>query len=288
MSGLSMDFETLTKETIELTQNLNFDFEKFDDEFSKNHSSRFINREESNLIDFSDSEEDTSQIPLNCTYQGPGVVYLIEKGISTFCIRGIATDDLAWEQDQLETQNSDFLKQFRVSSENLEQCNSIRFFETPSEEIAQGIIKTMMNRRFPIAEASLCNLSDPGFSWWMDQGETEINIYFQSHSIDRDKLLIQLGPLGDSNLATTMMQKASSTLKHFFPIKEYSITPRSMSISCCDTGIEGFSELARLFAEGDFCWEEILSMGSGQHFEVLEYLHQLSFKRRFWKLVSES
>jgi hypothetical protein len=29
-------------------------------------------------------------------------------------------------------------------------------------------------------------------------------------------------------------------------------------------------------------------MGSGQHFEVLEYLHQLSFKRRFWKLVSES
>jgi hypothetical protein len=279
MSGPRMDFETLTKETIELSQNLSFDFENFDDEFLKNKSSLF--QEDSPLESFSESPDGTTY------FEGAGVVYLIERGVSTFCLRGLVSDDLSWEQDLLENKDKDFLKLFRLSEADFEQIEKVSFFPTPSLEIAESIVKTMINRRFPLAETSLCNLSDPGFSWWMDQGESEIKIYFQSHSIDRDKLLIQLGPLGDPMLAAKMMQKASSTLKHFFPIKEYSITNKSISISCCDSGIESFSELTRLFSEGEFFWEEILTMGSGPHYEVLQYLHHLSYRRRFWRLVTE-
>ena len=275
-----MDFETLTKETLELTQNLNFDFEKFDDQFSKFNSEILADVSEQEVVDFSlGSQEEHS---------GTGIVYILEKGLSTFCLRGVASDDLSWEIEKLEEKDQDFLNLLRISKEEEQRVSEVRFFQTPNVSIAQNIVKTMMNRRYPIAEASLCNLSDPGFSWWMDQGETEINIYFQSHSIDRDKTLIQLGPLGDSAVAANMMQTASSTLKHFFPIKQYSVTSRSISISCCDNGIEGFSELARLFSEGEFHWEEILNMGTGTHHDVLEYLHLLSFKRRFWKIVSES
>ncbi len=280
MSGTNMDLETITIETIELTKNLNFQFKKFDDEFGDIHSRLTSDSVESTTIrDLSSAR--------NQEYFGAGVVFLLEKGVSTFCIRGIASDDLSWEHGLLMAQKSDFLKYFRLTKEDQSEIEEIRFFPTPTVEIAEGIIKTMMNRRFPIKEVSLCNLSDPGFSWWMDLSESEINIFFQSPTIDRDKMFIQLGPLGDSTKAIEMLQKASSTLKHFFPIKEYSVTSRSISISCCENGLEGFLEFSRLFEEGEFFWEEVLKLGKGQHFEVLDYLYHLSCRRQFWRLISE-
>jgi hypothetical protein len=163
MSGPGMDFETLTKETIDLSQNLSFDFEKFDDNFFKNNSNLFS--------EIDDEEAFSVGLESAPAYEGPGVVYYIEKGVSTFCIRGLVSDDLAWEQDLLESKDKDFLKLFRLTENELDQIEKIGFFPTPSLEIAESIVKIMMNRRFPVAEASLCNLSDPGFSWWMDQGE---------------------------------------------------------------------------------------------------------------------
>lgn len=274
MSGPSMDFETLTKETLELSQNLDFDFERFEDAFLPAEK-----LPKDSIVDFfSDS---------HAPEQGPGVVYLLESGLSTFCLRGISTDDLSLEYDLLQKKELSFLKLFRINDCDAEEVDKIAFFATPSKDVADSLVKDFMNRRFPIAETSLCNLSDPGFSWWMNCDESEINIYFQSHSIDRDKMLLQLGPLGEPAFAMKMLQKACSTLMHFFPIKDYSVTSRGVSISCAPEASAEFSEFSRVFTDGEFAWSEILEMGSGPHQEVLLYLQKLAYKRRFWRLVGE-
>jgi len=226
----------------------------------------------------SDPEEEqvTEGAPLS---DGPGVLFRLEQGINTFCLRGVACQDL--EESYLKV----------VSGRSEELGHSLRWgveqdeselilFETDSLECAQSVIETLINRRFPLKEESLFNLSDPGFSWWMREDSEGLQVYFSSHGIEGEDNLIRLGPMGDRSLAVHFFNQCLSDLQELFVVKDFAVSDRGLRVVPVKPDCSGFLRFKSLFVEGDISKlksEKILSV----------YLNKLSHKRKLWLQVEK-
>ena len=88
--------------------------------------------------------------------------------------------------DSLSFLRSDFrLKMLKPIRSSVTNLDSVLFIEMKDSYRAQLIADLYHGKRFPIREEWLCNLSDPGFSWWLiinDDGS--LTIRFQSYGID--------------------------------------------------------------------------------------------------------
>ena len=314
MSDMTMDLNTLAQETLELSENIRKellkknkgnsgsqqgDFFSFD-EFSGDEvdylldSSRFDGEKEEDTFDFSHHEEiqeelqeEQSQEPVEEVEapEGPGILYRLDKGISTFCLRGLVSEDLHWDLEAIERQDVDVMRSLKIDEE--EQISEIRYFMTEDYPMAETVADQLINRRFPRQEAMLCNLGDPGFSWWMNVNEQSFNIYFQSHGIERDDSLIQLGPLGDPMIAFRRLGRALSSFRQIFPVNEYSATDKSFEVSCTQVGNPGFEAFSRLFTHGEFIFEEVLDSFSGDDLTLFLYLREIAALRRLWLQVQK-
>lgn len=226
------------------------------------------------------AKEDQDEQP---ELQGPGLIYRLDKGISTFCLRGLASEDLMWDVEAIERQDVDVMRSLKINEES--QLEEVNFFETDDYAMAETIADHMINRRFPRQESMLCNLSDPGFSWWMDEGSGKFSIYFQSHGIERDSSLVQLGPLGDPMIAFRRLGRALGILRRFFPINEYGVTEKAFEISTTNASHEGYEAFAKIFLMGEFPFQEILPQLSGEEHTLFLYLREVAALRRFWLTV---
>ncbi len=237
--------------------------------------------ESENIQEIEDFEVEDLEVEEALPIQGPGIIYKVEKGISTFCIRGHATDDLAWELDALERQDPQSMKQLRMTEED--SLESVGFFETHDQAFAETVVDQLMNRRFPRQEAIVCNISDPGFSWWLSCDNLSFEVYFQSHGIERDENLIQLGPLGDPFIAYQFFKKSFNFLKTQFSINEFSATEKGLRVSCGARYEKEFQKLVQLFIDGSFPWEQsIFEGGHSKDKGLLLYFYELSLLRSFW------
>lgn len=316
MSDMMMDLNTLAQETLELSENIRkkflrakkvgqgdlFSFDDFDgheiDHLLANNEDAFdfsLEREPSleleetpkkaqMVIEEVIEEEENNDLQEEGP-QGPGLLYRLDKGISTFCLRGLASEDLMWDIEAIERQDVDVMRSLKIQDEDhLEQ---IRFFETDDYAMAETVADQMINRRFPRQESMLCNLSDPGFSWWLDEGKGKFSIYFQSHGIERDSSLVQLGPLGDPLIAYRRLGRALSILRRYFPINEYGVTEKIFEVSTTNSGHAGYEAFAKIFLLGEFPFQEILSDLSGEEQTFFLYLREVAALRRFWLTVQE-
>lgn len=271
----SLNFDLMAKETIELTKNFSltdtqsrFDFlDDFTFEEPKENS-------------FDEQIEDEEVFP-----SAPGLFYYIQKGTSTFCLRGIATSDLSDVEDDWLRGESSLLKKLRVAND--ESPSEIFYFETPSLERAQILEDNFVNRRFPIEEEMLCNLSDPGFSWWMDEGEDHIQVYFRSHGINRSEDLTRLGPLGDRVIAGHKLAQLESLLRAHFPITEFSVSDKFFSILTSQPNHPGFQAFKSFFTSGNNCFKDIDFDSIDRGKTLKFYFEELALLREFW-LVLES
>lgn len=317
-----MDLNTLAQETLELSENIRKEFLKkkrngqgdlfsFDDFQGDEIDHLLQEREESeDAFDFShpgepddefqlenqqeigqeDSGENQIEPPQEEVLedlgpQGPGLLYRIDKGISTFCLRGLASEDLMWDIEAIERQDVDVMRSLKINDE--EQIQEVRFFETDDYPMAETIVDHMVNRRFPRQESMLCNLSDPGFSWWMDEGSGKFAIYFQSHGIERDSSLVQLGPLGDPMIAYRRLGRALSVLRRFFPVNEYGVTEKIFEVSTTNAAHPGYEAFAKIFLHGEFPFQELLPELSGEEHTLFLYLREVAALRRFWLTVQK-
>lgn len=286
MSNQNLDFDFLARETLALTEQLR------NDSFAKNlneHCDQLHLDDLESTFDLSytstsehslEPEIDHSAMPL----EGPGIVYKLEKGISTFCLRGVATSDLDWERDDIERGDRNLMKKLRLSVDD-SGCISedIGFFPTYDVALAETVVDQLMNRRFPRQEAIVCNLSDPGFSWWLSCESLSFQVYFQSHGIERDENLIQLGPLGDPFIAYQFFNKSFQFLKSKFSINEFSATEQGFGISCARNSEHKFQQFIQLFVDGSFPWEdEMFEEGNSDDKRLLLYFYELSLLRKFW------
>lgn len=275
MSRLNFDINSLAHETLELTKNLRaenlFDGEEDTFDFS------FDEIQEQNEVNLS-SEEIVEEIPIEVP-DSCGVLYYLEKGISTFCVRGVVSDDLSWDQEALRRNDPQLIKALRLREDW--EMEEIGFFPTQSLELAETVCDQMINRRFPRNEAVLCNLSDPGFSWWMQTDLRSLDIFFQSHGIERDSSLIQLGPLGDPLISFKRFSRSQGILKNLFSINEFSSTEKAFSLTTSVPN-DFFEMFQRVFTDGAFEFDDILGDLVGEEQTFFLFLKEIACLRAFW------
>ncbi|MCF8059699.1 MAG: hypothetical protein K9K67_10405 [Bacteriovoracaceae bacterium] len=291
MSNFTMDLNSLAQETLELSENLRKEFSREEsqrDLFALHQIDAFdfsatfepeevsLDQEIEECQDIEVGQEDLS---------GPGLIYRIEKGISTFCIRGIVSEDLEWDIEALEKENPEIMKALKIREEA--DLETVGFFSTTDQAMAETLFDHLINRRFPRQEAILCNLSDPGFSWWMDCDPKSIKVYFQSHGIERDDSLIQLGPLGDPLIAFRRLSRALGLLRNYFPVNEYSATDKSFMLSTTNESQENFAAFQNIFLKGEFPFEDFLAELKGEELTLFLYLREIAILRRFWLKISD-
>jgi hypothetical protein len=204
----------------------------------------------------------------------PGLIYHIDDGGSTFCIRAIAAQNIDEEFKQINRSNLKISDDFSL--------DSLFYFELPTIEQAEAVIEQLCNRRFPKQEDSLCNISDPGFSWWMDLRPERFEIFFRSHGINRADKYIQLGPLGDQKMAALRMGQIQNLLRSSFPLEEFSNTNKGFAIGTLKPDHLGFKSFRDIFLKGDnnTNLENFPDNGLGR--TLYFYFHELASIRKFW------
>ncbi len=281
----SLNLDLLALETMKLGQSLGE--EKTDDqmEFSLAFGQARHNSSEQTLASSLQVEQEefkfvpdiieaSLQLP-----QSPGVLYRLLKGANTFIIRGIPVDDLSLLQDEVDEKNEDMAKLLRINED--EEWREVTYFCTKNQAVAEVLCDELINRRFPKEEDHLCNLSDPGFSWWMDQSDIHFNIYFQSHGVDRASELIQLGPLGDCQIASRRLDNLKMLLHQFLPISEMSISEKYFSVKTT-TANDRFEMIRNLFLNGDDSWCDTFFASRHEYRTLYLYIKELAALRRLW------
>lgn len=218
----------------------------------------------------------------------PGVIYKIDNSQSTFCVRGFSTTNIREAFSELSRGDSTKRVVLKLSGED--NTDSVMFFETRTFELAEAVREQIINRRFPHQEDALCNISDPGFSWWMDVSpNTEdgsksgrFEIFFRSHGINRADKYIQLGPIGDGGVAALRMNQARTLLRSSFPISEFSCDDKSFSVASQKPDHLGFVSFKNIFLEGinNTDTENFPDNSLGR--TLYYYFHELAIVRKFW------
>lgn len=259
MEDSQLSFEALAAETMDMSRDLR------DSEFSFD------------IEDF--SIEKVSEVK-EVAPTTPGLLYRLEKGISTFCVRGYASDNLSEDLESVFDGDTPLIEALKVSDRS--EMEEVRFFPTESRELAETICDEHINRRFPIEEDVLCNISDPGFSWWMDEGPDHFQIFYKSHGIHRAENYVRLGPLGDSAISSARLLKAESIFRNAFPIGEFVSSDKGFAISTTDGSNPHFITLKNFFLSGDNSTSPATFPPTIEGKTLYYYFKELAALRSFW------
>lgn len=216
-----------------------------------------------------------------------GILYHIQKSTSVFVIRTLVSQNIREDYLKILESPEDYpsLRLVETDVDNIE--SHLKFFIVENQYQAEVIHDQLNNRRFPKDEEMMCNLSDPGFSWWMTMKEEKIQIAFNLSSFMEDGTK-KLGPLGDRELA----------LKNFLQFAEL-LNRSGLSLSVQNEPnrvvfeetekllIEDIQDLFEIGVIGDGMTElfRLLAKKSTED-GVLEslwyYFQELASIRRFW------
>ncbi len=297
MNNAELSIDTLLQETLAMTEFLRVNntsmvskpglYESLDARYDINLDTALDDLAD-NII--SDRNDQQVILPLSSQLypETPGVIYKIDNASSTFCVRGFSTANI--RESFLELNDTQSAKRIILKLGALSSIEEISFFETKTYELAEAIREQIINRRFPHQEDALCNLSDPGFSWWMnaDQDTSEskyqgrFEIFFRSHGINRAEKYIQLGPIGDGGIAALRMNQARSLLRSSFPISEFSCDDKSFTVASSKPEHLSFISFKNIFLEGVNHTELENFPDNSDGRTLFYYFHELAIVRKFW------
>ena len=157
-------------------------------------------------------EEVKEEISENHFPESAGVLYHIQKSASLFVIRTFVSENIRKDYDKVlaAPENYPSLRLIELESKE-EMAEKLRFFVVENSCHAELIHEYVNNRRFPRFEESVCNISDPGFSWWMVKKENRLQIAL-TLSLSAESQMVKLGPLGDHQIALKRMSEFESLL----------------------------------------------------------------------------
>ncbi len=296
MNEMDLSLDILLQETLALTEYLRS---------GNNHIAPAVvlapaldTKDDDYLYDLADSlitdipEEDLSDLHVfteeRVLPETPGILYKIDNGGSTFCVRGFAVINL--KKSYLELADLTSSKRVILKLDSNTDLEEVSFFETKTYELAEAVRDQIINRRFPHQEDAVCNLSDPGFSWWMniDQNMQEsspdgrFEIFFRSHGINRAEKYIQLGPIGDGGIAALRMNQARTLLRSSFPISEFSCDDKSFTVASLKPDHLSFISFRNIFLEGINNTELENFPDNSIVRTLFYYFHELAIVRKFW------
>jgi hypothetical protein len=237
-------------------------------------------------VEFNDQVSSIEIIPsnLNKYPECSGIIYKIDDAGSTFCIRGFSVSSI--HDGMQDLTNIDSCKRAVLKLTRTENFENVFYFKTKNFELAESIREQIINRRFPKIEDSVCNISDPGFSWWMDvsltKDEGKFEIFFKAHAINRAEKYIQLGPIGDGAIASLRMNQARTLLRSSFPMTEFVCTDRSLTVATSKPDHLSFISFKNIFLLGENHTEEENFPDNSLGRTLYFYFHEIAVLRKFW------
>lgn len=282
MNETDLSLDTLLQETLALSEYLRANslssVQENDDDYLFDLADSLIVEEEAAApVEFETFNEPVATQVLP---EGPGVIYKIDNGLSTFCVRGFSAANIREAFEEIQDKASS--KRIILKLDKEAGTEQVQFFETKSFELAEAIREQIVNRRFPHQEDALCNLSDPGYSWWMNLQPHGFEIFFRSHGINRAEKYIQLGPIGDGAVAALRMNQARTLLRSSFPISEYSCDDKSFTVASTKPEHLSFVSFRNIFLEGANQTELENFPDNSVGRTLFYYFHELAAVRKFW------
>lgn len=253
----------------------------------------FDNLELTNSICANNTIDDL-ELPDQC----PGVFYNLELKASTFVIRIFPSNDLSVDYPKILEHPEDYPTLRLLSDDDRSVKEKLQYFECDMPELAHQIKKELSNKRFPIFEEHVFNVSDPGDSWWVKSDAGELKVFFKLSRTESMDSLIKLGPLGDTNLAMEKFKKLYGYFRMLFPIADYASAHGQLTIKCEYANDPIFKDFVKIFTVGDSgfdFWDYLrkLEMSSQDkpYIESLKqanlFLMEIANMRRFWMRIQE-
>ena len=301
MDQIDLSLDILMKETLAMTELMRIEETSEEAKDGSSSCSNFENQSlgedslnEDYFFDLADeyAEEISEEacevvVPVATTFpESPGVIYKIDRSGSTFCVRGFTTKSIY--ESMVELNSGSIENRARLKLSNSDDVSSlVCFFQTATIEHAYVIKEQIINRRFPIVEDSVCNISDPGFSWWMnieddEEGNGKFQIFFRSHGIFRTEKYIQLGPIGDGSEAALRLNQARTLFNGSFPISEFSCDDKCFTVATSKPDHLSFVSFIKIFLTGENFTdiENFPDTNTGR--SLFYYFHELAIVRKFW------
>jgi hypothetical protein len=218
---------------------------------------------------------------------GPGVIYHVQKASSVFVIRTLVSQNIREDFNKILEAPEEYpsLRLLEQSSQNI--TDKLKFFMVENPAHAEIIHDQLHNRRFPINEEMMCNLSDPGFSWWLTKKTKGFQLAF-TMSVASDENTIKLGPLGDRELAVTNFQALEGLIEAAGIEMNIQNETNRVQFTDCDEFI--LEELKDIFEFG------VITQTLSDIYKIIAkqaatdsslqttwfYLQELAAMRRFW------
>lgn len=218
--------------------------------------------------------------------EGPGILYHIQKSASVFVIRTMVSENIRQDYFKILEMPEDYpsLRLLEGNEEDLQR--RLKFFIVENQGEAEIIHDQLHNRRFPIHEEMMCNLSDPGFSWWLTKKDQGFQLSFTMSVAPENT--IKLGPLGDKELALRNFQAFEKMVSDAgIAINIQNETNRVQFTDCEEFILE---ELKDIFEFGVITQtlKDLFKILARRSTDVSQlegswfYLHELAAMRRFW------
>ena len=248
------DFDLLTKMTLELSEQCELPLEQ----------------QEESKAPASGSDPSTS-----------GLIFFLETGTHTFCVRAVAVEDLEEEYGRIT--GGDPAAEEMLRAKVPPERRQYNVFPTNSKTAAEVLVDQMANRRHSLRRDYSSDLSDPGLNWWMCRSKDRFQIFFQSYRASWASEFLALGPLGDAHIACKRFLQALPFLRELFSINEFSASEQSISIGVTSPDCSHFANFQELFLKGEIHWQEDAFSSAGPCAKTLSlYFQELALKRRFW------
>lgn len=216
-----------------------------------------------------------------------GILYHLQKSSSIFVIRTMVSQNIRDDYYKICERPEDYPSLRLVEEGSISINCRLRFFTVDSGDQAEIIHDQLNNRRFPIFEETMCNLSDPGFSWWLTKKDNSFQVAFNL-SVSLKEETVKLGPLGDHHLAVTNFQNLSRLISDSGLHLDLQSEANRVQFADADPLIS--EELQDLFefgvvGEGMTDIFKLLARRNKDHSAIETawfYLQELAAIRRFW------
>lgn len=228
-------------------------------------------------------KEEVPEVELpNCS----GLLYHIQKSASVFVIRSLVSQNIKEDFQKVLERPEDY-PSLRLIENGGEIESKLRTFIVDNPSQAEIIHDQVGNRRFPVQEELMCNLSDPGFSWWLTKKKTGFQISFNLSSSSGEETT-KLGSLGDRELAMRSFRALEALMRESG--LDLNIQNEMNRVQFSEGEEFLLEELKDLFefgvvSDGLIQIFKLISKRCGQHSELETlwfYLQELAALRRFW------
>ena len=218
--------------------------------------------------------------------EAPGIIYHVQKTRSVFVVRTFVSQNIRQNYQQIIDRPEDYpsLRLLENGTEDL--ARRLKFFIVEDTSQAEIIHDQIHNRRFPMHEEMMCNISDPGFSWWLTKKQKGFQLSF-TMSVASDET-VKLGPLGDRELAIRSFQTMESLITSAgIEMNIQNETNRVQFTDCEEFILEELKDIFEFGVVTDTMTDlfKILSKQVNDASSLQTtwfYLQELAAMRRFW------